>query len=56
VRSHFFIVVGTPILAVGAYLSVSLAMWSRWQEASLVVALLPLLVGLVVYRLRRLSA
>jgi predicted membrane channel-forming protein YqfA (hemolysin III family) len=54
-RSHFFIVVGTPLLAVGGYMSVALAMWPRWEEASLGVALLPILVGLIVYSLRRVA-
>jgi hypothetical protein len=52
-RCHFFILAGTPMLAGGVYLSMALAMWPRWEGASLAVALLPLLVAAAVYGLRR---
>jgi predicted membrane channel-forming protein YqfA (hemolysin III family) len=53
VRSHFFILCGTPLLAAGGYLGMALALWPRWEAASLAVAALPLLVATLVYLLRR---
>jgi hypothetical protein len=54
-RSHFFILAGTLFLASGGYLGMALAMWPRWEAASLGVALAPLLIGGAVYALRKLS-
>jgi hypothetical protein len=52
-RSHFFILCGTPLLAGGGYLGMALALWPRWEEPSLAVAALPMLLASMVYLARR---
>jgi hypothetical protein len=53
VRGHFWIIVGLPMLAAGLYLSLVLAIWSLFSEASVVVAIAPLIIAGVVFAARK---
>ena len=52
-RGHFWILIGLPLLAAGLYLSLVLAIWSSFSEASIVVAAAPLFMSGVVFAVRR---
>jgi hypothetical protein len=52
-RSHRWIVVGLPLLALGLYLSLCLAIWSLFGIASLALAGLPNVVAAVIFVLRK---
>jgi hypothetical protein len=52
-RSHFWIVAGSPLLGCGLYLSLCLAIWALFDAVALVIAALPILAAVIVFVLRK---
>jgi hypothetical protein len=52
-RTHRWMGIGLPMLAGGVYLSLSLGIWSQFQEWSLLVAGVPLVATFIAFMLRK---
>jgi hypothetical protein len=52
-RTHRWMAIGMPMLAVGLYLSLSLGIWSQFEAWSLLVAGVPLAATFVAFILRK---
>jgi hypothetical protein len=52
-RSHRWVMVGVPLLAVGLYLSLCLALWALFDEFALAVAAIPFAAAGVFFVLRK---
>jgi hypothetical protein len=52
-RSHFWVMMGLPLLGGGLYLGLSLALWNLFEGMSFVVAGVPIVVTGVVFAVRK---
>lgn len=52
-RTHRWILIGLPLLGIGLYLALCLALWSLFDAAALAIAGVPLLAGTLFFVLRK---